>query len=249
MIRKRIARNLIATALVTTLSAPVLAYPDFEQGPEELYEESVTVQKGTGLGALAGAVAGGPVGMFIGAWLGNTLAQREVAEERLASSNDRLRGREQELASLRDTLRRHQEMRKVMLARASAVKKPAWPDLRPVLERGVVVTIPFRTGSAEVEPDYRDQLRLLASTLREVPQLEIYLDGYADPRGEERFNQQLSTGRVERVMELLMAEGVEGNRIYLKAHGETHSAAGDSPDIFALQRRVTIRFALPGSTI
>src|SRR6266513_1304499 len=79
-------------------------------------------------------------------------------------------------------------------------------------------------------------------------QARARIAGYADPRGSDAYNDELSLRRAQAVAAVLMSAGVPGERILIEAHGKTEStsAAGDL-DAYALERRVTVRVELQGS--
>ena len=80
----------------------------------------------------------------------------------------------------------------------------------------------------------------LASASAEI---RVQLDGFADERGDEAYNQKLSERRVQHVYTLLVAAGVDQDRIRVLAHGE-RQAADKTPDDFALQRKVSLKLYL-----
>jgi outer membrane protein OmpA-like peptidoglycan-associated protein len=72
--------------------------------------------------------------------------------------------------------------------------------------------------------------------------------GYADPRGSDAYNDELSLRRATNVAAVLTSAGVPRERIHIEAHGKTEAgdASGDL-DAYALERRVTVRLQLPGA--
>jgi outer membrane protein OmpA-like peptidoglycan-associated protein len=97
----------------------------------------------------------------------------------------------------------------------------------------------FRTDEDVLADSTGMKLRQLASSLAANPDVHIQLDGYADERGDETYNQQLSVRRVEHVKEALLAAGIPAARISTDAHGES-PAAEQNLDSFALERRVSM---------
>jgi outer membrane protein OmpA-like peptidoglycan-associated protein len=67
----------------------------------------------------------------------------------------------------------------------------------------------------------------------------LQLDGFADERGDEAYNQELSQQRVEIVRNQLVAAGIDPSRITTTAHGES-PAQDESIDSYALERRVSL---------
>ena len=73
-----------------------------------------------------------------------------------------------------------------------------------------------------------------------MPEIRIQLDGFADERGDEQYNFELSTKRVEFVRDQLIAFGVHPSRISVSAHGES-IAQDENVDSYALERRVSVK--------
>ena len=112
---------------------------------------------------------------------------------------------------------------------------------------GLLISIPFRTGSWSIEPHLEEHLCALAQALVDIPCLRVKLEGFADTRGSRRFNRKLSMRRVYAVWTLLTRGGLPMERIRLEAHGERGAmyAKGDRGG-YAFDRRVVISFTLGG---
>jgi hypothetical protein len=59
--------------------------------------------------------------------------------------------------------------------------------------------------------------------LETTPEAHLILEGYADPRGEAEYNQELSERRVDRVRRFLVEQGISEASIETKAFGALHS--------------------------
>ena len=70
--------------------------------------------------------------------------------------------------------------------------------------------------------------------------VRIQLDGFADERGDSKYNLELSEKRVEFVRNIFLSAGVHPTRISSSAHGES---AAQNPDLdsYALERRVSVK--------
>ena len=75
--------------------------------------------------------------------------------------------------------------------------------------------------------------------LRDFPKAKIQLNGFADSRGDEQNNIALSERRVQKIFDLLVASGIEQNRIEIKANG-IDTQALNSPLGYNLARRVSV---------
>jgi outer membrane protein OmpA-like peptidoglycan-associated protein len=78
----------------------------------------------------------------------------------------------------------------------------------------------FDSGSAILSPGAYDRLRSLARTLNNYPQSRVIIKGHTDSTGAERFNQELSESRSDRVRSFLIAEAVAPSRITAIGFGE-----------------------------
>lgn len=188
-------------------------------------------------GAVVGGFAAGPFGAVIGAgigtWLGNRVhraSEAAVAERQAAE----LMGDKNELIETNRTL----TAQLASLSQAVEQARTAKPDAPSGLE-GLSGDVLFRTGSAELTPVMSQQVQSLAQALAKSPGLKIRLDGYADPRGTEQDNLQLSESRANAVRDLLLAAGVSEESLEVNAYGKARSEAeaGDL-DAYALERRV-----------
>lgn len=192
------------------------------------------------LGATAAGVAlGGPLGMIggalVAAWVHETMdsaADAELAREELAGAHMELRESESEIAYLEIQL---DETRQANLEYAQLVLDQ--------LELEML----FKTNATELTDSGQEKLARLAEFLVANPQIAIRLDGYADPRGGDSFNKQLSLGRVNHVARALAAGGVDAERMESFSHGASQTRAGEGDyDAYALERVVKIKLSQPG---
>lgn len=196
----------------------------------------------TVIGATAAGVAlGGPFGMIAGAltgiWMMETqdaAADGEVSREQLAVAKMELRETQTEIAHLEGKL-------------DNALETSA-QYAQLVLDQ-LQLEMLFKTDATELTPAGHMRLATLAAFLVANPQIDIRLDGYADPRGEASYNQQLSLGRVSHVARALSELGVDDQRIQSFSHGasESVSPSGDY-DAYALERAVKINLSQAGTT-
>lgn len=195
---------------------------------------------GVGTGALVGALAGGPVGLVvgaaIGAKLGDTLHRRNETIDELTGSLDRSQTEGRLLHARLDDVNRE-------LGRMQATARP---ELVKMLQAGISMDLLFRTDEHVLADTTGDRLAALAGTLANMPAVRVQLDGFADERGDEAYNQALSAQRVEFVRQQLLAAGISPARIDAAAHGE--SVAQDaSVDSYALERRVSLTLFIADS--
>jgi outer membrane protein OmpA-like peptidoglycan-associated protein len=188
---------------------------------------------GVGSGAIIGAVAGGPIGFVvgaaIGAKIGDTMHQKNERMDELSGSLEDSRRTvatlEGDLGTLGSEIERLQTL--------------ARPELVNLLQAGIAMDLLFRTDEFALADTTGDRLASLAGSLASMRDVRIQLDGYADERGDEQYNAELSAKRVEFVRDLFVQAGVRPDRINAAAHGEA-VAQDANIDSLALERRVSV---------
>ena len=227
---ERIGKTLLLGLALSLATAP--AFADNKASREE--------GVGVGVGAVIGGVAAGPVGIIlgaaVGAKLGDEFHQRNEEVDSLSASlsgsTAKISDLERNIAALQGAVRTKddelQQMRDV-----------ARPELIAMLEAGIEMDLLFRTAEHVLSDSTSERLAQLATSLAANPDIQIRLDGYADERGDETYNQELSARRVDYVRNVLVAAGIPADRISVDAHGES-AAAEQNADSFALERRVSL---------
>ncbi len=95
----------------------------------------------------------------------------------------------------------------------------------------------FDTDSASLRSDQLEKLRRNARLIQDSITARIRLVGHCDPRGSESYNQALGQRRAETVRALLIAEGINPDRLEAASEGESRPVTLD-PRQYALNRRV-----------
>lgn len=235
-------KSIIALAIVTAMLATGA------QAAEETVSKGTRV--GAGIGFVAGAIggpAGAAFGAIIGAKLGDTVSR--------AGKADRLEGQVQGLqAELADQRSRSDALRRSLddAGRDLASVRRQLQDKLPAesLAEGVELDLFFRTAESTLGEDELAQLKRLAVLTRARVDFRLQLDGHADGRGAEQFNQALSEARVSAVRQALEEQGVSPDRILSGAWGESRALAieGDL-DGYAMDRRVRVRLLTDGNEL
>lgn len=119
------------------------------------------------------------------------------------------------------------------------MQRIARPEVVSLLQAGIAMDLLFRTDESVLADTTGIRLNDLATTLASMPDIHVQLDGFADERGTENYNQKLSEQRVEFVRNQLVAAGIDNSRISVAAHGES-PAQDESIDSYALERRVSL---------
>ncbi len=227
--------------IVLTLTAASLALPALASAAPSPKEERV----GVGSGLLVGAAAGGPIGMIFGAAIGGLIgnkmhkdsterdeyrARHEAAVKDLETLETMLAGNERDLAELRASLN----------AQSSR--------FRDALQQTLAAEIYFHTGESAIDPNTEARLTRIGSVVRLIDDFSIVVEGHADPRGDDAYNEQLSADRANAVRNVLVAAGIPADRVSAMAIGETASdSAEDDLDSLALDRRVQVNLVFPGA--
>ena len=189
-------------------------------------------------------MAGGPVGAIVGAALGAKLGDEfhqrnenvDSLTASLSGSADRISDLERNISALTGDLRAKDDELQQMREIAS-------PELVAMLKAGIEMDLLFRTDEHVLAEVTGKRLEQLASSLAINPDVMIQLDGYADERGDESYNQALSARRVSYVRDILVNAGIPADRISLDAHGES-TAVEQNADSFALERRVVLTLSV-----
>jgi outer membrane protein OmpA-like peptidoglycan-associated protein len=99
----------------------------------------------------------------------------------------------------------------------------------------------FATASDELYPSAYERLRPLARYLRANPGVRVAIDGHADSRGSDAYNQDLSERRAGSVSEALADMGVRYARFRVAGHGEREPVASNrTAEGMRLNRRVEV---------
>ncbi|MEJ2273191.1 MAG: DUF456 family protein [Woeseiaceae bacterium] len=195
---------------------------------------------GIGSGAVVGAVAGGPVGFIIGAAVGAKVG------ETLDRKNQRITGLQASVESSQAQVAQLEREFDALGNEIERLQELSRPELIDLMQAGIEMDVLFRTDEAVLADTTGDRLFHLAGTLASMRDISIQLDGFADERGDAEYNQSLSQRRVQYIRDQLVAAGVHPDRINATAHGES-VAADDTPDSFALERRVSVKLFLDES--
>lgn len=173
------------------------------------------------------------------------LADRSAQEESLKSAG-----------TDRERMRANMNERDAMAARQQAVQADQRADsLAQALvrlkaqqtDRGLVVTLGdvlFSTDEARLQPAAMRTAQELANVLQQHPRHRIRIEGFADARGSEAHNLQLSTRRAEALKDALVSLGVAAERIEAVGLGEAYPVASNRTEAGRQQnRRVEVLFS------
>ena len=84
-------------------------------------------------------------------------------------------------------------------------------------------------------------LMKLGALAASMPDVKVRVAGYADPRGSEKVNDELSRRRAEAVAEVLAQAGVAKDHMIVEGHGKAESTSMEGDvDGYAFDRKVTV---------
>jgi outer membrane protein OmpA-like peptidoglycan-associated protein len=229
------------TALVAA-AATLPAWADDTNKPPNTGSKQSDIGVVTGI--TVGALAAGPFGAVAGAAAGALLGDRYHRQAQTSAQlTDTLDKSEAERARLAENVARLDNS----LAQARADGERLDQTLERTDEVGLDVS--FRTDDDSVLAQSMSPLLKLGALVASMPQARVRIDGYADSRGSDAWNDALSLRRAQSVAAVLAAAGVPSERLVLAAHGKQQAAPlDDDLDTYALERKVTVRLQLDRAT-
>ena len=225
-----------ATIVTTAILASALIVSPLTAAQAQASREETL---GVGAGGLVGAAAGGPIGFIVGAAIGAKIG------DSFHRRNERIDTLSADLDASHDTIGDLELDIAAMAEELAYIEQVSYPELTRLLEAGVSMDLLFRTDEHVLPASTSERFAAFGERLATMPNVQLNLDGFADPRGASDYNQRLSAQRVEQVRGLLIAAGVSPERITTAAHGETE-AQDRSPDSLALERRVSVTLSVAG---
>ena len=210
----------------TAASIPVSANSDAE------HQQT----KGFGIGAVVGGLIAGPPGLVIGSVIGSGLGQQQHQSQTITEYQQELQQQEQQLASL------HSELQQLRLAQQMKTVNLQQQETLQSQIKNMHFSVFFRTAESEITPVFSNMIDQLTTLTLKHKNIKIYIDAYADPRGDDQYNLRLSKARAKSIENILIESGITAERITLRAHGEFNRMnEPDTSDNHALQRRVDIQ--------
>ncbi|MTI13535.1 OmpA family protein [Sansalvadorimonas verongulae] len=223
----RLSAMALALGMAATAAMPAQAQT-VNQQQGEWTKTKTSIVAGT---TIAGTVLAGPIGLVLGLaagdQLGNSVNKANAADGKMA---DMAAERDQAIAQLTKV------QEQLITAREEAGR------YQTLAMNSLQLNVMFSTSGDTLNARDKARLDVLARLLKEQPQLMVQLEGFADPRGSEAFNQKLSERRAASVSNYLAEQGVEGYRINQSAYGSSQSEAPQNNlDAYAMERVVTVK--------
>ena len=106
----------------------------------------------------------------------------------------------------------------------------------------------FDFDKSDVRANEVGKIKEIVAFMKQNPTFEIGIEGYADPRGTDVYNQALSERRVKAIRDALVTEGGSANAIRTGAQGEKNRNCNESTEgCYQKNRRVEV-FVRPDAT-
>lgn len=214
----KLTKAITAIALISSTAA----YADNSSSQKEVLKE--TRKLGTFVtSAAVGAAAGGPIGLFIGGITGAVLGEHFNNHDTQTAALEK----SQMNLSLMDEELKTQDLEMAKLEK--------------LIQEKMQFQLYFNTGEDQLSEADQDNLNALADFLTEVDYMHVSIDGHADPRGTDEYNQILSEHRAYSVAEALTKNGVDAARISTRGYGADFSAGLQAePSNYAMERKVKV---------
>ena len=102
----------------------------------------------------------------------------------------------------------------------------------------------FETNSSTLRPSSEYGVKNIVSIMKAYPNVEIKIGGYTDNTGDPKTNLKLSQERADAVMNALIKNGVEKEKIRAEGYGDKFPvASNDTPEGRNRNRRVDVRIS------
>ena len=241
--------NILTTrgcALGVALSCCVALLPAYAG---EAAQQPGAASKQSNIGAVTGLAVGGaaagPVGAVIGLAVGALLGERYHRQAQASAAlAEQLKQSEAQRAPATPSHLAASRCRRAARARGDELAGQLGHTDQLGLDVG------FRTDDDSVAAQAMSPLLKLGALAASLPQAEVWVAGFADPRGSDAYNDELSLRRAVNIAAVLSSAGVPRERIHIEAHGKTEAQEADGDiDTYALERRVTVRLQLPGAGV
>jgi outer membrane protein OmpA-like peptidoglycan-associated protein len=109
------------------------------------------------------------------------------------------------------------------------------------IDSGVQLSLLFDTNQDQLSYDMLDTIDGVKEAIKQESNSLIRINGYADARGSEAFNEDLAYRRAESVANYLVDQGIDRDRIIMRSMGESQSSPDSDAIALAKDRRVDLQ--------
>lgn len=217
----------VAMLITCSMSATSLA-TETEQEISTEKQEKITHLTGFGSGVVIGGLIAGPAGAIVAGFVGALIGEDINKTKQISNANQALLVKQTELRDMQLAFVQLKQENEAQLAAFDAAVSESETAENYIPE--VIANIQFKTASFLIEEHYKGQLDVVASQLKDNPNLKVELSGFADTRGDSHYNHVLSEQRNASVKDYLISKWVPENQIITQAFGETNLVSHDSVD-------------------
>ncbi|MGH8563151.1 MAG: OmpA family protein [Gammaproteobacteria bacterium] len=143
-------------------------------------------------------------------------ADRKISE---AKAEQLLKEREQVVLEARTRQAKDATARAEILAEELAALQAEKTDRGYVITLGDVL---FEYDRADLKPGAQQNLYRLVAFLNEHPDQTVAIEGHTDSKGSDTYNLDLSQRRAQAVQGFLLSNGIGGERVLGRGHGEAY---------------------------
>jgi len=238
---RTLTSRITAAAIGGALSVLALQGARAEDSADNRSQPSRQSHLGAAAGLAVGALAAGPGGAIVGAVAGALIGDHY---HRQAQSAQAVKAQLAAEEAERERLSAGVAQLQGSLAAAQSHGQQLDQALQRTDEVGLDVS--FRTDDDSVSAQAMSPLLKLGALAASMPQAQLRIAGYTDPRGSDAYNDRLSLQRAQNVAAVLSCAGVPRERMVLEAHGKSEADTVSADlDAYALERRVSVRLQLP----
>jgi len=95
-------------------------------------------------------------------------------------------------------------------------------NLKPIPKTVITLKdILYDFDQTTLKPESKTSLDQLVELMRNTPNLRVAINSHTDSRGNDDYNQKLSQGRAQSVVDYLVANGIDTARLVAKGYGES----------------------------
>ena len=105
----------------------------------------------------------------------------------------------------------------------------------------VGLKVMFDSGSAEFKSEYEPEVKRVADYMKDHPEMDGTIEGYADSTGPDQVNMKLSEQRAQAVKDKLVKDyGISGDRLKTEGYGKSRPIADNSTPEGRAQNRYAV---------
>jgi hypothetical protein len=107
--------------------------------------------------------------------------------------------------------------------------------------RVVLSTLYFKNGSADLNPEYENDLKKVQAALKADPTIGLQIEVYNDTRGSAENNREISQKRVQAVRQWFIKNSIDPSRLMIKHLDDSRAGSkNDTSKDHSLNRRIEI---------